>query len=32
VNNGAQLLVSSNIFDALLPLIDFHTDTRRLLQ
>ncbi|CAF0744007.1 unnamed protein product [Rotaria sordida] len=31
VNNGAQLLVSSNIFDALLPLIDFHTDTRRLL-
>ncbi|CAF5144431.1 unnamed protein product, partial [Rotaria sp. Silwood1] len=32
VHNGAQLLVSSNIFDALLPLIDFHTDTRRLLQ
>ncbi|CAF4830190.1 unnamed protein product [Rotaria magnacalcarata] len=29
-NNGAQLLVSSNIFDALLPLMDFHTDTRRL--
>ncbi|UJR23726.1 hypothetical protein I4U23_026706 [Adineta vaga] len=31
VSNGAQLLVSSNIFDALLPLMDFHVDTRRLL-
>ncbi|CAF1345621.1 unnamed protein product [Adineta steineri] len=31
VNNGAQLLVSSNVFDALLPLMDFHIDTRRLL-